>query len=380
MNNTRPIKLFVDAHVFDGPYQGTRTFIKGIYSLMGSRPGIEIYLAACDIDNLKRSFAFAPNLKFIKYKSRSRYTRLLFEIPLLIKKHGFDYAHFQYITPLVKNCRFIVTVHDVIFNEIPGAFSRPYRHIKTFLYKRSAQHADILTTVSDFSKASIEKHLKIVKENIHLVPNGIDGSFFAVDDKKAAKERTKQKFGIEKFILYVSRIEPRKNHIVLLDAWLELELYKKNIHLVFLGSQSLKTPTLNKKIDRLPEETRKFIFISETVNDKELLDFYRAATLFVYPSGGEGFGIPPLEAAALEIPVVCSNHAALADYHFFDKDHINPFDLGMLKKRIMQGLESPVADAVLQERSRFVRKLYNWEIPCESLYSILSDHKLKEEA
>jgi glycosyltransferase involved in cell wall biosynthesis len=370
------IRIFVDAHVFDGSYQGTRSFIKGIYTLLADKQGVEIFLAANNTENLKENFPDRPNIHFIKYNTRSRYSRLLLEIPALIRKYGFDYAHFQYICPPVKKCKFIVTVHDVIFNDLPKEFSKGYRLLKHFLYKRSARQADLLTTVSDFSRNSIEKYLRIKNENVHIVANGIDAAFFDKTGKAEASERIRRKYGLDKFILFVSRIEPRKNHLALLDAWLELELYKKKIHLVFLGSRTIKTRSLFKKINHLPEEVRQFLFISDSVNDTELLQFYKAASLFVYPSGGEGFGIPPLEAAALEVPVICSNHAALGDYRFFNDDHINPFDLQLLKQRIRERLENPENKELLEERARFVKRIYNWNVPAENLYQLMLN-KLK---
>jgi glycosyltransferase involved in cell wall biosynthesis len=378
MEPATAIKIFVDAHVFDGGYQGTRSFIKGIYTMIAEKPGIEIFLAANDIQNLKENFPDRPNIHFIKYKTSSRYKRLLLEIPALIRAHGFDYAHFQYICPPVKNCKFIVTVHDVIFNDLPADFSAGYRLAKHFLYKRSALQADLLTTVSEFSKNSIEKYFRVEPGKIHVVPNGINAAVFNIEGKDQACERLRRNYGLNKFILYVSRIEPRKNHLVLLDAWLDLELYKKKIHLVFLGSRTHKTRSFYRKINHLPEEIRQFLFISDSMNDIELLDFYKAASLFVYPSGGEGFGIPPLEAAALEVPVICSNHAALKDYHFFDEDHINPFDLQLLKKRIKERVENPVNKEVLEERARFVKRIYNWKLPAENLYQLMLN-KLKSD-
>jgi glycosyltransferase involved in cell wall biosynthesis len=371
-----PIRIFVDAHVFDGSYQGTRSFIKGIYTMLAEKEGVEIFLAASDIENLRNNFPVWPNILFIQYKTQSRYRRLLFEIPSIIRKYGFDYAHFQYIAPPVKNCKFIVTVHDVIFNDLPAEFSTRYRLAKHFLYKRSALKADLLTTVSEYSKSSIQKYFGISSENIHVVPNGINAAIFNNDGKEAAGERLRKKYGFEKFILYVSRIEPRKNHLVLLDAWLDLELYKKKIHLVFLGSRTIKTRSLYRKINRMSGEIRRFLFISDTIHDGELLDFYKAASLFVYPSGGEGFGIPPLEAAALEVPVICSNHAALRDYHFFDEDHINPFDLQLLKTRIKERMDHPADKSLLEERAQFVKRIYNWKLPAENLYQLLlNKHK-----
>src|SRR5882724_11334972 len=123
----QPVKLFVDAHVFDGKYQGTRTFIKEIYTIIAQKPGILLYLGANDTDNLKKYFPEQPNIFFIKYKSSSGLVRLVSDIPSIIKKNGIQYAHFQYIVPPIKNCRFIDTVHDVIFNEYPDEFSFIYR-------------------------------------------------------------------------------------------------------------------------------------------------------------------------------------------------------------------------------------------------------------
>ena len=116
------IKIFLDAHVFDGEFQGSRTFIKELYNILLQKKDLEFYIAAYDLENLKRYFPKAENIFFIKLKKRSSILRLLIEIPQLIKKHGISYAHFQYMVPPVKNCRFIVTTHDVLFNEFPKEF------------------------------------------------------------------------------------------------------------------------------------------------------------------------------------------------------------------------------------------------------------------
>src|SRR6266496_2117905 len=120
------IKLFVDAHVFDNGYQGTRTFIKGIYSILAQNNNVRLFLGAYDIDNLERNFS-RGDISFIKYRSASSLFRLGYDIPSIIRRYKINYAHFQYICPVIKNCRFIVTTHDVIFNEYPDEFSKDYR-------------------------------------------------------------------------------------------------------------------------------------------------------------------------------------------------------------------------------------------------------------
>ena len=102
------MKLFVDCHVFDGKFQGTRTYIQGIYTNLLHHKEIDYYFAARDIKNLKRIFGESENVHYITLKSKGSLSRLIFEIPSIIKKYNIDYAHFQYISPLIKNCKEII--------------------------------------------------------------------------------------------------------------------------------------------------------------------------------------------------------------------------------------------------------------------------------
>ena len=129
MNTLQPIKLFVDAHVFDTEYQGSRTFIKELYSQLATREGLQLYMGAFDIDQLRTAFPF-DNIQFIPYRHHSGLMRLTRDIPGIIREHGIGYAHFQYILPPARLCRYIATIHDVIFSEFPAEFSLPYRLLK----------------------------------------------------------------------------------------------------------------------------------------------------------------------------------------------------------------------------------------------------------
>ena len=117
------IKLLVDAHVFDKGFQGTTSFIEGVYQELVKKENLEIYLAAYDIENLRQYFS-DPRFHFIPLKSKSRYQRLLFEFPSIIRRHQIDYAHFQYIVPPIKHCRYIVTIHDLLFKDFLENFRK----------------------------------------------------------------------------------------------------------------------------------------------------------------------------------------------------------------------------------------------------------------
>ena len=371
------IRIFVDAHVFDGQFQGTRTFIKEVYSLIAGKEKIQLFLGANDINALKSNFPVEAPIEFIQYKSTSGFSRLLYEIPFIIRKFNLAYTHFQYITPLIKNCKFIVTIHDVIFNEYPEEFSLQYRLAKKFLYKTSAQRADILTTVSKYSAGSIQKFLGIKKDKILVTPNGVQERFFESYDKQESKTYLKERYGFDKFILYVSRIEPRKNHFLLLKSFVELALYEKGYFLVLLGHETIKAVEFNNLYSNLPNDIRKYIYIDSGIDDNELLQFYRAADAFVYPSKAEGFGIPPLEAGALKIPVICSDSSAMNDYIFFGDNHVDITNENLFTNKLQEIIANPPTTNELEKISQIIKERYSWKYSAEVLYNrILNDKNI----
>jgi glycosyltransferase involved in cell wall biosynthesis len=370
----RKIKLFVDAHCFDKEHQGAATFIKGIYSLLQHKNDLTIYLAAYDINNLKKHFPDPGNIEFLTYKSRNSLPRLLFDIPALIRKYKIEYAHFQYLTPPIKNCRQILTLHDLLFCEFPEEFPQAYRIKRKFLFRRSTLHADIVTTVSEYSQQAIQAYFNFGP--VPVIPNGIDPAFFETYDKQEAKRDIRSKYGMGKFLLYVSRIEPRKNHSILLRAYLQLKLYQQGYYLVLLGHQSIKAAAFDELLATLEPEIRKFIVLKPKVNNDELLEFYRAADLFVYPSKAEGFGIPPLEAAAARVPVICSNATAMKGYSFFGEDHIDASDLLKLKERVLDSIQNEKQGDTLNALSNKVAAAYSWESPAEKFYHLIKANQL----
>jgi len=356
----RKIKLFVDAHSFDKEHQGTRTFIKRLYlELWKLRPDIELYFGARDIDNLKEEFKEIEGCRFIQYRSSGTLRRLLFEIPLIVYKYKIDVAHFQYIGAFIKNCRQVITTHDVLFNDFKEEFSLLYRITRNVLFRYSLKNADVKTTVSQYSKLSIQRHFKIPAGDIYVTPNSIGKESFVAFDKSLSKKYINDQFNIPSYILYVSRFEPRKNHVQLLRAYLDLKLYLKGHHLVMLGHTSIKTPAFDKLLAEQPAAIRKFIFISASVKDADMHHFYRGAEVFVYPSKAEGFGLPPVEAAALKIPVICSNTTAMSDFSFFGEYHLDPGDYGLFCKKLDKMMNALPGEAQLEKVAEAIFREYS---------------------
>jgi glycosyltransferase involved in cell wall biosynthesis len=260
-----------------------------------------------------------------------------------------------------------------LFNDYPKDFSWWYRFNKNLLYTIGAKKSDILTTVSSHSKKSIQKYLGVKTEHIHVLPNGINQKYFMDYNKEEAAAYVEAKFGCKKYILFSSRIEPRKNHVALLQAYLDLKLYAEGYQLVFIGHQSIKVPVLDHLLQSISQEIRQKIILLHDINDEALFAFYKAATVFIYPSKAEGFGFPPLEAAALKIPVLCSNSAALNDFTFFNQNLIDISDDCLFKKRLLDLIQQK-EETSLQAIAHTIKQKYDWEKTAERFYRLLKNH------
>ena len=257
---------------------------------------------------------------------------------------------------LIKNCKNIITLHDILFKDYPEMFPLHYRIVKNILFKLSALRSDMLLTVSQYSRDRIAYHYGIPKDKIFVTPNAVSDDFFNIDAKIA--HQFIQNKGIGKYLLYVSRIEPRKNQVTLLQAFHELELYKQGYDLVFIGRRTLPTPNFDHLLYSLNETELKHIHIFNQVDYEELKFWYKAAALFVYPALAEGFGIPPIEAGAVGIPCICSNKTAMSDFSFFGKNLVEVSNIEDLKRSIIFNLKfQPEVKSISEQ----IHKKYNWQ-------------------
>ena len=358
------MRLLIDAHVFDGAFQGTRTYIEGLYSHMTHYRDIDFYFAAQDINNLRNVFGIAENIHYVQLSSSNKWKRLSIDFPRIIEDNNIDYAHFQYISPLIKKCKEIVTLHDLLFMDYPQFFTLLYRLPKRILFERSAKKSDILLTVSEYSKNSIARHFGIDKKKIFITYNSVLPS-----NDVCNKIGIKNKYGFGKFILTVSRIEPRKNHLALLKAYNELKLWSKGYHLVMVGVKDLQYQELFAYLDKLDTIIKEKVHMIQ-VPFEDLVALYKEASLFVFPSYGEGFGIPPLEAIAYGCPILCSNATAMAEFELPEQISFSPDNIEELKLKMMNQLEKPLSNSLYYER---ILAKYDWHNISECFYKLLKN-------
>ena len=363
------MNILIDAHVFDDKYQGTRTYLKGLYSeLIPLARHWNFFMVANDIANLKAEFGEHENLTYVQLKHHNKFYRLLIEMPSIIKNYKIDYTHFQYIGSPIKVGKQIVTTHDILFeqDEFKSYFPLKYRLVNGFLFKRSAKQADILLTVSNYSRHKISEHYSIPIENIHITPNAVDREFHLNSNIEISNSIEK----LGKFILYVARIEPRKNHLALLKAFTELQLGKKGYKLVFVGRKDIPNPELDHYIASSKEFNGDSVVWFDNIPNNQLSDYYKNCELFVFPSFAEGFGIPSLEAMVFNKKILCSNATAMSDFELPESVMFNPNDLEELKNKIIEQLES---EFNLKNEYKTILSKYRWDAIAKDFMTLLSN-------
>lgn len=348
----KKIKILVDGRYFDSYYSGATTYLKGLYNAIAKDPNFEITVVGSNNSKLKREFP--ANVSFIELRSKFNIKRLYFDIPKIIEKYGFDYAHFTYVCPLIKKCKYIVTIHDLLFLDYPESFPMSFVIKNKLLFYISAKRSDVLLTISEYSKQRISHYFNINNDKIHLTPCGVLEYF----NDKIELSDVYLKYNIQKFVLFVSRFEPRKNHIALLKAFVELELFR-DYHLVFIGKKTIDVKSLDEYVASLPINVKERILHIENVSEEVLHSFYSKADLFVYPSISEGFGIPPIEAISSGAKTICSNATALGDFDFLHKYQFSPDNIEDLKEKMIYTLNDK--DYPIEQFQANVNDRYRWE-------------------
>lgn len=350
----KKLKILVDCHVFDHGFQGTTSYIRGLYTEMIKNDAFEYYLIAAHPEKIEKVFGNHEHVFYLKYKSKNKFIRLLFELPWTIFKNKIDFAHFQYIVPPIKLSKYIVNIHDLIFKEFPEQFPLSYRIEKGILFYLGAKSADILLTISKYSESKIWEYFKIQKQ--FITPIAVDDIFYEKYDKIDVQTKVKDKYKVENYFIYVSRWEPRKNHQSLLKTFVNYKYYEK-YQLVLVGDVSIENKEFDSIYNQLEETVKRKIILLNGINFLDLIQLIRGARLSVYPSIGEGFGIPPLESIAAEIPTICSNATALKEFTFLKEYSFDPFNLEQMKNAMDRALDHFPSE----EFKKHIQEKYNWK-------------------
>ena len=261
-----------------------------------------------------------PNMKIARsmFPTSKAPVRIAWEqtvLPIASARAKLDLLHCPVnVRPLVSPCPVVITVHDVIFLRYPGAFHPAKRAYLKYMTGWSARHSTHVIAVSDQTRHDVIELLGVRPERVTTIHNGVGSQFMPIsDDRRRGFSSDKSLSG--RTILYVGTLEPRKNLTMLLQAFSELASDPDfdDTTLVIGGSKGWYYDEVFATAEQLRLTASGRVRFLGRVPDEELPLWYNVASVFVFPSKYEGFGLPPLEAMACGTPVITSNTSSLPE-------------------------------------------------------------------
>lgn len=304
------MRFSVDAHAIGCHLTGNEVYIRNLLQEFDSLDRDSEFLAYLSMEGAS---AWVPARFSCDWVSRNPFRRLGFDLPQKVRRDRPDLIHVQYTAPLSCPVPIVVSVHDVSFLEHPEYFTRSRRFQLRVTVARTVRMAARILTVSEFSRRAILRAYRVDENKVTVVPNAVSSVFRPVQ-RQVALEWIQSRFKIPgPFILTVGDLQPRKNHAGLIRAF--EELLRANPHLphrlVLVGKDTWYSPELRRAAAASPVSER--LHFAGFVDDEDLVHFYAACDLFVFPSFYEGFGLPILEAMACGRAVACSNTSAMPE-------------------------------------------------------------------
>ncbi len=296
---------------------------------------------------------YNPEIKYTRYPNKI-FNYLLqkgLNRPRLDQLLGVDIFLFPHINffSLSSGAKSALTIHDLSFLRYPEFFSLKKNIWHLFLdLPRMVKKVDKIITISENTRKDIEEILKVDKEKIKVIPGGINKKEFKLIEKdNPSLKKVKEKYNLNnKFILYLGNLEPRKNVEGTIRAFdnFKTRYPKSEYKLAIAGARGWKGKNILKAWRN--SVNKKDIKFLRYINKEDKIYLYNLASLFLFPSYYEGFGLPPLEAMACGTPVITSFNSSLPEVVKEAALTINPHDYN----QIFKGMEKILFDKNLQKQ------------------------------
>jgi glycosyltransferase involved in cell wall biosynthesis len=312
--------------------------------------------------------------------------RIPFGLPWAALRGSFDLLHVTYNAPPLSPCPTVLTIHDISFEHYAQFFSPRDLLILKTLVPLSARRAAHILTVSQHAKQEIVDRYGLPPDKITVTYEAAGEQFRPIDDPSTL-QAVRAKYGIDAgpFVLALGNLQPRKNIARLVEAFGRIvnneqstvnsqrstvnsqqfpatdhrSLSTAHCSLVIAGKAQWRESEVYQAVQQAGLAGR--VIFPGYVDDADLPALYSAATVFVYPSLYEGFGLPPLEAMACGTPVISTRAASLPEVVGDAAVLIDPTDTAALAQALHEVLSQPALQTDLRGRGIQRAAQFSWE-------------------
>jgi glycosyltransferase involved in cell wall biosynthesis len=353
---------------------GIGTYVRNLLRHLARLDQKNEYVILCREADCGPVEEFGENFRAVPELAAGYSIREQLQVPMDLRREGIDLFHApHYVLPPLTPCKAVVTIHDCIHLRFPQYL--PSR--LGYAYARSAlwmatHRANRVLTVSEASKRDILRYFRVPEKKIDVIYNAIDerfGELPSADEVDRVRERYQLN---DPFVLYAGNIKPHKNLERLIEAFNTLRRDgPEGVKLLIIGDEISKYATLRRAVHKykLHKHVRFFGFVP----DKTLAVLYRLASVFVFPSLYEGFGLPPLEAMASGTPVITSNVSSLPEVVGDAALLIDPYESDAIAQAMRRVLTEPALRDDLRQRGLRRVKEFSWDRSVRRIHQIYEE-------
>ena len=317
-------------------------------------------------DDLLR-FDWSPNFKIVRAPINERYLAAMWHrarVPLVVEafigKVDVFYSP-DFLLPPTLAKRKLVTIHDLSYVRVPECFPVPLLRYLNSAVPRAVQRADVILADAASTQRDVADVYHVPLEKIKVLYSGVDSRFHP-KVSEASQARVRELMHGKPYLLSVSTIQPRKNYARLIEAFAKianLQSLIPNLQLVIAGGRGWMFEEVFQTVEHLGLQER--VIFPSFFSDEDLPALYAGATLFVYPSLYEGFGLPIAEAMSCGVPIVSSNASSLPEVGGDAVIYFDPRNVDAMADAMQRVLSDESLRKDLRARGIEQAKRFSWD-------------------
>jgi len=367
------MKIGINTYFFKFPASGSGQYLFHLLHALAEMDQKNSYVLL-DKEPFNETIGTLPNFKRLvvpvsRFARRNESIENLmweqFTSPSAARKIGVDLLHIPYFAPpFFPRTPNVITIHDIIPLRMPQYRTDPKMKAYLQLITRAARKATMIITVSQHAKQDMLDALKLPAERIRVIYEAAGEEYHPISDPEILS-RVYTRYGLHgRYILYLGGLDQRKNVPQLVRAFAQVyhQLGDPNLQLLIAGNPDKLRGSLFPDPRPVAADLGitgqiTYRFIEE--EDKPAI--YSGASVFVFPSLYEGFGLTPLEAMSCGTPVICSNRTSLPEVVGDAAINFDPENLREMVQAIHSVLTNGELQGDLRARSLKRASLFNWQ-------------------
>lgn len=301
-----------------------------------------------------------PRMAHRVLRPKLRVVSTAISLPLALMRDGIDLLHAPFTPPPFSTRPYVFTHHCFSTFNHPEFYAPNILFRLNALLKKGLRSAKRIICVSNCTRDLTAEHFGLDLDRMDVVYNGV-GAQYRVHDKGVARALMAERHGLRRpFLLYVGKLESRKNIVRILEAFDHFRRQADGpVQLVLAGTRTPMSVGIDETIRslKLQDDVKEIGYVP----DEDLPLLYSAARMFVFPSLWEGFGIPVIEAMACGTPVLTSNLSSLPEVSGDAALLVDPYRVEDITQAMLTLWRDPLLCETLIQRGLRNAQRFSWD-------------------